>query len=100
MSPEAGTNVVDVYVNYLRKKLGAARLHGLHVKTGTSDSAEVREQMDRTIDTVRGQGYCMPAVTGKRSSRSSGAACFSPGRTTMLDVAVLQTFSLGVAASA
>src|SRR5277367_1708871 len=24
MSPDAGTNVVDVYVNYLRKKLGAA----------------------------------------------------------------------------
>ena len=24
MSPDAGTNVVDVYINYLRKKLGAA----------------------------------------------------------------------------
>ena len=22
MTPEAGTNVVDVYINYLRKKLG------------------------------------------------------------------------------
>ena len=25
MSPEAGTNVVDVYINYLRKKLGAVQ---------------------------------------------------------------------------
>ena len=28
MSPDAGTNVVDVYVNYLRKKLGAASVDG------------------------------------------------------------------------
>jgi DNA-binding response OmpR family regulator len=40
--PNAGTNVVDVYVNYLRKKLAAA--------VGGSDAAHV-------IETVRGNGY-------------------------------------------
>ena len=48
-SPTAGTNVVDVYVNYLRKKLGAAR------REGTADFAGP----DRIIDTVRGEGYVM-----------------------------------------
>ena len=28
MSPDAGTNVVDVYINYLRKKLGAMSVDG------------------------------------------------------------------------
>jgi DNA-binding response OmpR family regulator len=42
MSPDAGTNVVDVYVNYLRKKLGAGESTG-----------------DTVIDTVRGEGYRM-----------------------------------------
>jgi DNA-binding response OmpR family regulator len=37
MSPDAGTNVVDVYVNYLRKKLGGAEV----------------------VETVRGEGYAM-----------------------------------------
>ena len=44
MSPDAGTNVVDVYVNYLRKKLGAANTNG--------DEGSV-------IETVRGEGYRM-----------------------------------------
>jgi DNA-binding response OmpR family regulator len=44
MSPDAGTNVVDVYVNYLRKKLGAANVDG--------DEGSV-------IETVRGEGYRM-----------------------------------------
>ncbi len=57
-SPVAGTNVVDVYVNYLRKKLGAARLGLAGVDSG----------LDRVIDTVRGEGYAM----------SAGSA--SPGR--------------------
>ena len=42
MSPDAGTNVVDVYVNYLRKKLSAGESAG-----------------DTVIDTVRGEGYRM-----------------------------------------
>lgn len=48
-APAAGTNVVDVYVNYLRKKLGAGR-QGLGP--------------DRVIDTVRGEGYAMAANVG------------------------------------
>jgi DNA-binding response OmpR family regulator len=48
-SPSAGTNVVDVYVNYLRKKLGAARVEGTADFSGP----------DRVIDTVRGEGYVM-----------------------------------------
>lgn len=44
MSPDAGTNVVDVYVNYLRKKLGAV--------SGEGDGYAV-------IETVRGEGYRM-----------------------------------------
>ena len=55
MSPDAGTNVVDVYVNYLRKKLGAAR--------GTADG------IDRLIETVRGEGYAL-AMAGERKSVS------------------------------
>ena len=51
-SPAAGTNVVDVYVNYLRKKLAAARPQ-LH--------AEMFGQ-DRVIETVRGEGYAMTAT--------------------------------------
>ena len=45
MSPDAGTNVVDVYINYLRKKLGAVSLDG---DAGYS-----------VIETVRGEGYQM-----------------------------------------
>jgi DNA-binding response OmpR family regulator len=45
MSPDAGTNVVDVYINYLRKKLGAG---SLEEETGYS-----------VIETVRGEGYQM-----------------------------------------
>ena len=42
MSPDAGTNVVDVYVNYLRRKLGAVGALGL-------------------IETIRGEGYGIAA---------------------------------------
>jgi DNA-binding response OmpR family regulator len=55
MSPDAGTNVVDVYVNYLRKKLGAASPEG--------------DEGGSLIETVRGEGYRMGA--GKISVRSS-----------------------------
>ena len=43
MAPDSGTNVVDVYINYLRRKLAAAHPDG-------SSSAPV-------IETVRGAGY-------------------------------------------
>ncbi len=47
MSPDAGTNVVDVYVNYLRKKLGAVADHAMDANV---------------IDTVRGEGYRMGSL--------------------------------------
>jgi DNA-binding response OmpR family regulator len=47
MSPDAGTNVVDVYVNYLRKKLGGAR------------AALSAYELEQVIETVRGEGYVM-----------------------------------------
>ena len=55
MSPDAGTNVVDVYVNYLRKKLGAVSLDG---DAGCS-----------VIETVRGEGYRMGGDAKRRRQR-------------------------------
>jgi DNA-binding response OmpR family regulator len=55
MSPDAGTNVVDVYVNYLRKKLGAASV------AGDADSP--------VIETVRGEGYQMGGAQKKAVAR-------------------------------
>ena len=49
MSPDAGTNVVDVYVNYLRKKLAVGLVDG-----AVSD----------VIETVRGQGYQIGRASG------------------------------------
>src|ERR1700734_1537222 len=56
MSPDAGTNVVDVYVNYLRRKLGAASVDG--------------DQGCPVIETVRGEGYRM-AAGNKMTARGS-----------------------------
>jgi DNA-binding response OmpR family regulator len=55
MSPDAGTNVVDVYVNYLRRKLGAASVDG--------------DEGGPVIQTVRGEGYRMGV--GKVAARAS-----------------------------
>ena len=54
MSPDAGTNVVDVYVNYLRKKLGAVRA--------------ASTEPDRLIETVRGEGYAIAIVPERKSA--------------------------------
>ena len=48
MSPDTGTNVVDVYINYLRRKLAAAH---------TPD--EARGAGPELIETVRGSGYML-----------------------------------------
>jgi DNA-binding response OmpR family regulator len=56
MSPDAGTNVVDVYVNYLRKKLGVVSAEG-------DLSAPV-------IETVRGEGYRMGGAPKKTVGRA------------------------------
>lgn len=57
MSPDAGTNVVDVYVNYLRKKLGAVSVD--------EDSGGL------VIETVRGEGYRMGGTQKKITARVS-----------------------------
>ncbi len=57
-SPEAGANVVDVYITYLRKKLSAA-----HREEGLWSSP---------IETVRGLGYRLRDL--RRLSRLEGAA--------------------------
>ena len=48
MSPDTGTNVVDVYINYLRRKLAAAY-----------PVDEVGEGGPELIETVRGSGYML-----------------------------------------
>lgn len=55
MSPDAGTNVVDVYINYLRKKMAAAHPDG-------HSSVPV-------IETVRGEGYRLS--NGRKSVASA-----------------------------
>jgi DNA-binding response OmpR family regulator len=54
MSPEAETNVVDVYINYLRKKLAQAHPDGV--------------ASEPVIETVRGEGY---RLAGTRISPQS-----------------------------
>ncbi len=65
MVPDAGTNVVDVYVNYLRKKLAPAG------HTGGSG--------DTVIETIRGSGYVIGATAAmKKPVRSEGAFAAMP----------------------
>jgi DNA-binding response OmpR family regulator len=54
MAPDAGTNVVDVYINYLRKKLSTP-----------GDAAG-----EFLIETVRGTGYMMGSVGRKKPVRA------------------------------
>jgi DNA-binding response OmpR family regulator len=61
MSPDAGTNVVDVYVNYLRRKLAVAGSEG---ELGAS-----------VIETVRGEGYRMSV--GRKTVGRVGACSAS-----------------------
>jgi len=66
MSPDTGTNVVDVYVNYLRKKLASVHPDG--------EAAPV------LIETVRGIGYALgePASRRDRSGRTPQRAALYP----------------------
>ncbi len=82
MSPDAGTNVVDVYVNYLRKKLGAARAEGA--------------SPDRCIETVRGEGYAI-AVNDERKGVGRALPEYLEGT---LPGSATGSFGLGVRASA
>ena len=57
MSPDTGTNVVDVYINYLRRKLAAA--HPLDKVGGAGPEL---------IETVRGSGYMLSDGTSVMAS--------------------------------
>jgi len=60
MSPDSGTNVVDVYINYLRRKLAGVHPDG--------------QQSEPVIETVRGEGYRLCGVRkGIRSAPASDA---------------------------
>ena len=61
MSPDAGTNVVDVYVNYLRKKLSAVRV--------SPCGPGMEPEQGAVIDTVRGEGYSL--ACGRKPVRSA-----------------------------
>jgi len=63
MSPDAGTNVVDVYVNYLRKKLGSGLAEDLSLGDAVPANAPV-------IETVRGEGYSLSCVGNRRPARA------------------------------
>lgn len=65
MSPDAGTNVVDVYVNYLRKKLTAR-------SAPDSLLASTLATGDRLIETVRGEGYAIPVASARKPVSSVG----------------------------
>jgi DNA-binding response OmpR family regulator len=59
MSGDTGTNVVDVYINYLRRKL---------------DDGELHEAGESVIQTVRGSGYRLGSVVElpKQIARDAG----------------------------
>jgi DNA-binding response OmpR family regulator len=57
MPVESGTNIVDVYINYLRRKLEGGGLHG----AGTS-----------LIETVRGMGYRVGGPNRKPLAQNPG----------------------------
>ena len=80
MNPDTGTNVVDVYINYLRKKLG-----------GITDSV---------IDTVRGEGYRMTLSGVRKPSVSTLPDGVPDGLQGALRGTGTGVFGMGVRASA
>lgn len=63
MSTETGTNIVDVYINYLRRKVD--------VGAGNDSRAGL-------IETVRGAGYRLGGMGPKRMARDSGRSSLIP----------------------
>ena len=59
MPADGGTNVVDVYINYLRKKLA---------------SGDGEEALEELIETVRGSGYRLGGAAARPVSVEEGAA--------------------------
>jgi DNA-binding response OmpR family regulator len=62
MSEAAGTNVVDVYINYLRRKLESA---------GAGAAANGSRDGETLIRTVRGVGYAIGRETGTASAATA-----------------------------
>jgi DNA-binding response OmpR family regulator len=57
LRPDAGTNVVDVYINYLRRKLHDPSI-------SHNDEGNGAETLTPLIRTVRGVGYTIGAEAG------------------------------------
>jgi len=68
MPTETGTNVVDVYVNYLRRK----------VEAGTVRDANLSPNQGGLIETVRGSGYRLGGPGRKPVARDPGRLCPAP----------------------
>ncbi len=60
MPAESGTNVVDVYINYLRRKL---------------DGGEAHDAQAELIETVRGMGYRLGGLGRNPAARATGQSC-------------------------
>jgi len=60
MPAESGTNVVDVYINYLRRKL---------------DGGEAQDAQAELIETVRGMGYRLGGLSRNPATRAAGQSC-------------------------
>jgi DNA-binding response OmpR family regulator len=63
ISEQTGTNVVDVYVNYLRRKV---------------EDADATSNRGSLIETVRGAGYRLGGMIPKPVVRASGRPCAVP----------------------
>ena len=74
MSPDAGTNVVDVYINYLRKKLTDSGSQSREVETGVMERGA-----DEWIETVRGSGYRLRDAAENRCRRKPVGEVSLPG---------------------
>jgi DNA-binding response OmpR family regulator len=71
MKADTGTNVVDVYINYLRRKLASAyaMAHGQIPESGGSAAGTaVCELGPELIETVRGEGYRLAEPSAAFSS--------------------------------
>jgi DNA-binding response OmpR family regulator len=66
MSGQTGTNVVDVYVNYLRRKVGKGAVH----KTGSGTNG------CGLIETIRGAGYRLGSPGVSSAARGLGRPSF------------------------
>ena len=62
MKADTGTNVVDVYINYLRRKLAAAYAMAHNGGVGEGETA-LGELGSDLIETVRGEGYRLAEAT-------------------------------------